>query len=203
MNRYALLLAFLFGFSLLLAILKPLRVSSHNTINEVSSHSVLAHQDSFFLMGQIPGTHFGDFAIDANWAYVGIGGGINDQLAVIDISSPTQPISVTTLSLSDRVYDIVLKGSFAYLANGEAGLQIVDISHPVAPFNVGSYVGDWIALGVTVTDTYAYVATGGEGLRIIDITEPITPTEVNTFDEVEFAYSVLHGWLSYLSCGLG
>ncbi len=190
MKRFTLLLSFSLGVMLVCISLIPLQVFSQNPAVEDKAHSIRTYQHAPIRIGQVKGTGFGHFAINANWAYVNVGGGTGYRLAVMDISSPTQPVSVTTLSLPSSTFDIEIQGTYAYLATYQAGLQIVDISNPIEPMLVGAYSGDWSARDLAVAGSYAYVAAYNDGMRIIDISNPMMPTEVNVFDSAGFAWSV-------------
>jgi len=58
------------------------------------------------------------------------------------------------------------KGSYAYVADGDSGLQVIDISNPSSPNRVGYYDTPGSAYDVAVKGSYAYVADGSGGLQI-------------------------------------
>ena len=71
-------------------------------------------------------------------------------------------------------------GNYAYIADGDSGLQIIDISDSKNPTLVGSYDDDLYANEAEIDGNYAYVANGvdhirGNNLQIIDITNPDNP----------------------------
>ena len=70
---------------------------------------------------------------------------------------------------------VVLSGSYAYVADGNSGLQIIDISIPTSPFLKGTCNTPGYAHGVTLSSSYAYMAAGESGLQIIDISSPVSP----------------------------
>jgi hypothetical protein len=83
---------------------------------------------------------------------------------------------------------VVVSGHYAYVANGDAGLQVIDVSNPASPQPVGGYdSGGWSASGVAVSGHYAYVADF-TGLHVIDVSDPAQPRRVggnsafNAFD---------------------
>ncbi|MBC1198057.1 DUF4347 domain-containing protein, partial [Microcystis aeruginosa BLCCF158] len=105
---------------------------------------------------------------------------------------------VFTLSLvgnydtSGYAYGVQVVGNYAYVADGDSGLQIIDISNPTNPTLKGNYDTTssfhW-AYDVQVVGNYAYVADGDSGLQIIDISNPTTPTLKGNYD-TGWAYGV-------------
>ncbi|UZO74948.1 DUF4347 domain-containing protein [Microcystis aeruginosa str. Chao 1910] len=105
---------------------------------------------------------------------------------------------VFTLSLvgnydtSGYAYDVQVVGNYAYVADGDSGLQIIDISNPTNPTLKGNYDTTssfhW-AYDVQVVGNYAYVADGDSGLQIIDISNPTNPTLKGNYD-TGWAYGV-------------
>jgi hypothetical protein len=79
-------------------------------------------------------------------------------------------------------YDVAVAGSYAYVADGYAGLRVIDISDPTAPLEVGSCSTPGDAHGVAVAGSYAYVADGSGGLRVIDVSDPSALAEVEYWD---------------------
>jgi hypothetical protein len=98
---------------------------------------------------------------------------------LFDVSNPTNPVEIThtetdylKLYLSDptestkfykpfEIRDIAFVDSYAYLADGQAGLRVLDISSPEQPpvevdaFGAGA---PRYALNVEVSDGYIYLA---------------------------------------------
>ena len=89
--------------------------------------------------------------------------------------------------------DIFVLGSYAYVADGSAGLRIIDVSNPSDPQEVGYHGTD--IQDVYVRDSYAYVIDWG-GLAIIDVSNPLSPQVVGYCGELLSPTSV------YVSSGL-
>jgi hypothetical protein len=71
--------------------------------------------------------------------------------------------------------DLFVVGDYAYVADGQAGLQVIDISDPTQPVIVGSRDTDKYAYGIFVQDSIAYIAdgaTGTGGFKIFDVRNP-------------------------------
>ena len=71
------------------------------------------------------------------------------------------------------VWDLDIKGNYAFVAATYAGLQIMDVSDPLAPVRVGGYdVTGMEARAVSVAGDYACVAYGSAGMLILDVRNP-------------------------------
>jgi len=134
----------------------------------------------------------GAMTVDNRLAYVTS----DDGLAIVDISEPTAP-SRAGLYMLDRLpdlgRDIVVSGSYAYIADGWSGLLVVDISRPNNPLIVSSLDTAGIAWGLALDGNLVYVADEYNGLRVIDISNPINPVEVGFYDlpgQFEFFHNV-------------
>ena len=77
---------------------------------------------------------------------------------------------------------MAVSGNYAYVADGDAGLQVIDVSNPANPQRVGGYDTSGDAQGVAVSGNYAYVADGGAGLQVIDVSNPANPQRVGGYD---------------------
>ena len=61
---------------------------------------------------------------------------------------------------------IKVEGNYAYVADGEAGLQVIAATNPAAPVLVGTFPTGGTAVGVTVSNNRVYVATSENGLKV-------------------------------------
>jgi hypothetical protein len=125
--------------------------------------------------------------------------GVGDGLVVVDISDPTNPHIVASISNSSlpapwtnsgalkHACGITVVGNYAYLtASYTHRLTIVDISNPTAPTIVGS-VQDLTRLplpvDVAVKNGYAYAVnetTGTGSVTVVDVHTPTSPQIVAT-----------------------
>jgi hypothetical protein len=80
---------------------------------------------------------------------------------------------LSTCQLPGYAEDIALSGNYAYIANGQAGLQIIDISDPESTALIGEYITGKSAQGVAIRDSLAFIATAsGNGLVVVNIENP-------------------------------
>jgi hypothetical protein len=85
---------------------------------------------------------------------------------------------------------VQLVGNYAYVADGESGLQILNITNPSSPSLTGFYNTPDFALGVQLVGNYAYVADGESGLQILNITNPSSPSLTGFYNTPDFALGV-------------
>jgi hypothetical protein len=78
--------------------------------------------------------------------------------------------------------DIAVDGNYAYVADGNQGLQIVSVTDKTSPEIIGNYDTSGNAGGIFIDGNYAYVADGEQGIVIIDITDKSNPTLTDNFD---------------------
>jgi len=64
-------------------------------------------------------------------------------------------------------FDIAICGDYAYVADGDYGLQVIDITDPTTPTLAGSYNTPGNAYGVAISGDYACVADDVSGLQVI------------------------------------
>ncbi len=127
--------------------------------------------------------------VRGDYAYVGFG----PELAVLDVSDPTRPeqISTVTLPPGGDVADVyAASNGYAYVTAAKDGLRAVDISTPAAPVEVGFCSAPKAGFHVAVAGRYAYVAAGDAGLWVIDVSNPAVPFEAGSYDTPGHAWDV-------------
>jgi hypothetical protein len=130
------------------------------------------------LAGQLSGDTYA-LAVQGNYVYLGVG----PRLFILDVTDPASPTLVgQTSPLVGVIEDVVLSGSYAYIAAGRGGLAVVNIATPSAPVEVGELDTPGKAYGISVAGGYAYLADYFSGLRIINITNPNQPVEAGYYD---------------------
>lgn len=117
-------------------------------------------------------------AVSGDYVYVADG----SSLRIIDVSDPTEPVEVGSLTGLIAATDVAVAGHYAYVADGLANLRIVDISDPTNPTQVGQYVppvgGPYTVTRLALKGTYAFLGTVEFGMRVINCANPAAPTEV-------------------------
>ncbi|MEW5958016.1 MAG: hypothetical protein AB1801_09855 [Chloroflexota bacterium] len=126
--------------------------------------------------------------VEGNYVYANFG----PELAVLDISTPVQPVRVGYTILPDQIRQIQVAGRYAYVITVQGSLYVVDIADPTAPQPVDMYNPPDSINRLALDGDYAYLATRpewhgrdqwqGGGLRIVDISSPSAPREVGFYD---------------------
>ena len=133
-----------------------------------------------------------EFDISGNYMYV-INQGTNGPMTIVDISNPTSPTVVGSVSNSSMTTarDIRVSGHYAYVASFNDTFTVIDVSNPSSPTVVGTLTDATYldqAHGLDLQGRYAYVtATNGVSangyLTIIDISNPTAPTRVASVND--------------------
>lgn len=124
-----------------------------------------------------------DVAIFGNYSYVAQG----QNIIVVDISTPSDPVEVSRFLTSSMVEEIEVSGDYVYVADDD--LLIINVSNPDSPIIESSYTIDRYIEDICISDGYAYVASCG-GLAIIDVTDPALPTMVGSYTGLTYDVSV-------------
>ena len=134
-----------------------------------------------------------------NRLYVG-----SEGLLVFDIGDPRSPQLESTLPLSDPVWDIIVDGSLAYLANAASGLTVVDVSVATSPQHLSSEPTAGVAYDMALSGEYAFVADSSAGVSSIDLSNPFDPLLLDTEATAEIAEGIaVAGSFAYAATGLG
>jgi len=129
---------------------------------------------------------------------------------VIQSESSSQPNEVGFYNTPGQAVGVASSisalGTFALVADGEAGLRVVDVSSPASPVEVGHYDTAGYAEAVATYGTVAAVADGDDGLVLLDFSRPTGPVEVAYFDTPGWASDVKvmsdHAWVADTGWGL-
>jgi prepilin-type N-terminal cleavage/methylation domain-containing protein len=128
-------------------------------------------------------------ATSGSYAYVVRKSATGPNFFIINISTPTTPTVVGSLTLAGSPTNIAVSGNYAYVSNSSstAELQIVNIATPTTPALSGTYnaSGSAGALGVYAVGTTAYLTRGANGavdeFVIVNAANPAAPTRVGGY----------------------
>lgn len=81
-------------------------------------------------------------------------------LHVYDVSDPATPVPLASFPTPGGAQRVALRGSLAYVADGDAGLSVVDLSTPSDPQLAGAYRTERAVRDVAVADHAVLVLTG-------------------------------------------
>jgi hypothetical protein len=112
------------------------------------------------------------------------------SLWVVDISNPKAPVIAATLGGFTAASDIVINGSWAYVADGAAGLRVVNISNPLAPA-ISTTAGGFTNASALSMVTGLLFVMDTHFVKAFDISTPsspllssTSPTSASTFGDV-------------------
>jgi hypothetical protein len=125
------------------------------------------------------GTNLSGMHVQGRYAYVASNG--DNTFRVFDVSNPSSPSAIASLSVGSGPDGVHVQGRYAYLTEITNGvLRIIDISHPTAPVSVGT-VSVSSADQVYVQGRYAYVTNqGGATFHVIDVASSTAPVQVGS-----------------------
>ena len=83
---------------------------------------------------------------------LGASGCGNILQSIVEISDPSQSVSLATLALGGTAVDVAIAGEFVLVAASEGGLRVVDVADPAAPIEVGSF--DTLGTGTIVVRSW-------------------------------------------------
>ncbi|MEO2199351.1 MAG: hypothetical protein ABGY72_25140 [bacterium] len=100
-----------------------------------------------------------------------------NTLKVLDLSTPESPVTRGTLTLTDRIWDLVVDHDRAYVANGFVGFVVVDLADPDAPTVRGSYevVSQGQTVSIALADNVVLTTNNQTGLNAFDVSDPTSP----------------------------
>ncbi len=92
-------------------------------------------------------------------------------LLVVDITSLSEPVVTGVYEVDERVEDVSLLGTAAFLAADHDGTISVDVTDPGNPMEYWTEYLPTVTWEVAVDDTYAYLANC-RGIYVIDVSDP-------------------------------
>lgn len=153
----------------------------------------------------------GEYKLDGGARAIGMVGSIafvgdNTRLRVINGIPPANPSLIVTYNTANTIWDVQVRGEYAYAAIGSDGLEVLNLNNAASPRTGGFDTGGF-AYGVYLDGNYAYVADGESGLQVLDITNPKLPVRVGGYDTSGTSYKVMvvgnHAYVAEGRAGAG
>jgi hypothetical protein len=113
-------------------------------------------------------------------ASIYVAGATNGVLQIVDVTDPTSPLLMSTLTTGGAATDVKVLAGLAYVCDGYNGLEIYDLTEPTNPQLKGS-LGNLgyctnILLDVSANGVIAYVAeASGNSVEFVDVSDPTNP----------------------------
>lgn len=104
-------------------------------------------------------------------------------LKVLDLTSPAEPVLVTTVPGLGTLNRILVDKTTAYCVSKQ-GLHLVDVADPPNAKQLGEFLSDTPFTDVAVADGYAFVT--GAGLTVLSVSDPANIKKVGEL--MDFTY---------------
>ena len=138
------------------------------------------------------GGRAGPVVVQGSYAYAGFG----NELAVLDISNPTQPwrvgFSVLPIDIEYlwKFGDAIFASGYQNVTESGGSLHIVGIKDPAAPIQMGSIDFPGWPAGLAANGAHVFVSASPYGgvdtfpglIHIIDYSDPFLPVKVGEYD---------------------
>lgn len=129
----------------------------------IGTHQMMGKREG----GKSEPLYFRDLALVGDLACAAISSG----LAVLDLSSPSQPTLIAQYQIPDQADAIVVAPPYVYLGT-DAGLHRIDVSDPTHPRSAGFFGSAWPIYATAIAGQTAYAVAGRSGLYVIDLSDP-------------------------------
>lgn len=100
------------------------------------------------------------------------------QAAPPHVALSLGPRSLSMFRTRGRSHHVTVRDTYAYVANGQGGLQIVDVAKPESPQRAGGFYAHGTATALDLHQGYVYMAAAGSGILIFDVSNPAAPIPV-------------------------
>ena len=117
---------------------------------------------------------FWDIEISGNYVY----GATEVGLAIVDITTPSNPQSESVLGGGNYYNFTIAKKDNAIYMGGADGLEVIDVADPQHPQDIDTYPIP--CLDILVNGDYAYITGEGPQLILADISSPLSPVFIDT-----------------------
>lgn len=99
--------------------------------------------------------------------------GETHNVKIVDISTPTAPVTVGTIDATGRTSGITVQGRYVYIVSPYHGLDIADLEQPGVPI-IGHFPG-LLFQHVTIHEGIAYVSALRAGVYVLDLSDITQP----------------------------
>lgn len=121
-------------------------------------------------------------------------------LAVVNISNPSAPLTVTLKATTKGGAGLALVGNYAYLGQKDSTIAIFNLQNPANPQFVTEFPIPGIAFGMTLVGSRLYIAADEMGMILLDVANPLAPSLLSVSDTPGYAISVtVDGTLAYVA----
>lgn len=122
------------------------------------------------------------------------------DLQIIDISTPTKPLTVRVYPIADptlqNLWYVVANRTHAYLGDNIGNVWVVNLAEPPRPIAAPHYTTLGHVGAMALVDGYAYLPSQGVGMRILDVAATGELTQVALYPTTDLInkIAVAHGY---------
>jgi hypothetical protein len=147
------------------------------------------------------------YAIDVVLSPAGLAFVAAAGLGIIDVQDPTQCLDLGGIPCGDDAGGIALSGTWAFLADDEAGLSIYDVSVAETAAGLGVTLDTpGYAVGLAAGAGHVFMGSQDSGLQVFDLADPAAPVLVTTLPLPGYPGEVIYrdalAYVSSYSAGL-
>lgn len=141
-----------------------------------------------------------DLQYDQNTQRLYIADAWDSRNEIWDLTDPSNPIRLGSWDTQYFAWRITVDDTFAYVADGLAGIRIINVADPLNPYEVGfcDTLG-YCQTGLDAVDTILYV-TEFSGLRIFNVAQPSSPYVVG-YHNISCVDVVVIDTVAFVCCG--
>jgi len=149
-------------------------------------------------------------ATAGSYAYLVRNSATGPNFFVINISTPTSPTVVGSLTLAGTPTNVTVSGNYAYVSNSSSTseLQIVNVTTPNTPGLAGTYnaPGSSAGLGVYAVGTTVYLARAANAANnefvVVSAATPASPVRITGYNlNITMNEVYVNGTIAYIATG--
>ena len=122
----------------------------------------------------VVGTRASALAIEGNILYCGASG----VLHVLDVSTPTKPVSLGSVSGLYHIRQIAVENGLVAISSRSAGAWLIDATTPTAPRILSHYETVEQATGIDIAGNLMAIGQRTTGVEFVDITDHANPRHI-------------------------
>ena len=120
------------------------------------------------------GTKASALAIEGTTLYCGVSG----VLHVLDVSTPTNPVSLGSVSGLYHIRQIAVENGLVAISSRSAGAWLIDATTPTAPRILSHYETVEQATGIDIGGNLMAIGQRTTGVEFVDITDRANPRHI-------------------------
>jgi hypothetical protein len=105
--------------------------------------------------------------------------GRGHQLVILDVSTPSHPVLLTSVNLPAPPEFLVVRDGYGFLALGNAGFGVLDLRQPAQAYLLYRLPLDGFSQHVLLSDQAAFVSSD-QSVYVVDISQPASPHLVSS-----------------------